>query len=70
MTAECRPPEGTPDGTRIVLTHWNRSKIEGHWRDGIIDLGWKGRFSPAEVFAHGYRRVRLATPSEGGKDEG
>lgn len=68
MTAECRPPEGTPDGTTFLLSHPNmRRPLRWVWISGAWALDRRGlHFPPAGMHEWGWR---IVTPPEGGKDE-
>jgi hypothetical protein len=68
--AECRPPEGTPDGTVCVLVHAGVPKgVKAKWRDGawnwpLTSVSGQSRYCPEELAANGWR---LATPPEDAK---
>jgi hypothetical protein len=72
MTAECRPPEGTPDGTWCVLEvqHTYDSYIDvGRLRWRWVAGGWQRYadilpFTPSSMHAHGWRFHSIATPPE------
>lgn len=67
---DCRPPEGTPDGTRHRLTWGGGSvitTIPAVWRDGAWDWpytspGGQNRYTPDELSRAGWR---LAEPPHG-----
>lgn len=69
MTAECRPPEGTPDGTVFVLqrtAHYYNGPREV-WVQAVWGAGWwhfgEGFFYTPEQIA--YMNYSIATPPEG-----
>lgn len=70
---ECRPPEGTPDGTVCWLVHpkdgihpatWRfHGSWAPHWAWPIVPIGRDPRW----VYAFGYRFHSIATPPEDAK---
>ena len=69
MTAECRPPEGTPDGTVCVLVDaWGR-EMRWKWRTKYGPPRWsslKVTMSMTPTRAFGFRFVRIAEPPADG----
>lgn len=70
MTAECRPPPGTPDGTVCVLiSECGRYQQEMSW--GSVGRYWyrQGSSVPPllawDLHRHGWRFHSIATPTEG-----
>ena len=71
MTAECRPPVGTPDGASCFLDRWTQddpiktvwSGGKHYWPHATID-GHAPAYTPESLAAAGWRFHSLATPPE------
>ena len=65
---ECRPPEGTPDGTVCWVQRFCATKPEpAFWGfdNDWLRIGEVFRFTPAEMARAGYRFHSIAKPPEG-----
>ena len=64
MTAECRPPPGTPDKTLCWLRHADLGYLAWQW---IGPHWYNGTAFPssADAYRYGWRFHSIATPPEG-----
>jgi hypothetical protein len=68
--AECRPPEGTPDGTVCWLARGGRETEAFRWRVEIGRWAYWEEFntdyesSPERLYDIGFRFHSIATPQE------
>jgi len=66
MTAECRPPEGTPDGTVCWMTDGAGKYECVQWEAGAyIRFGMATEYTPRYFSACGWRFHSIATLPEG-----